>query len=89
MDVVCFVLRLYTIVIVLRIILGMIVSFGNIPWGHPVRQGSDMLGKAVDPLLSPIRRVIPGVPLGTVHLDLSPLILIVGLSIFTGIICPN
>jgi len=41
----------------------------------------------LDPVLAPIRRVIPALPLGTVNLDLSPLILLFGLSIIQGIIC--
>ena len=87
MEIVCFALRLYLFVIVLRIILGMVIEFGQIPWGHPVRRMGDVLGRAVDPVLAPIRRVVPALPLGTVNLDLSPLILLFGLSILQGFIC--
>ncbi len=87
MEIVCFALRIYLFVVVLRIILGMIIEFGQIPWGHPVRKIGDVLGKAVDPVLAPIRRIVPALPLGGINLDLSPLILLFGLSIIQGIIC--
>ena len=87
MEILCRLIQIYLFVVVLRIILGMIIEFGQIPWGHPVRRIGDVLGKAVDPVLAPIRRVVPALPLGSVNLDLSPLILLFGLSIIQGIIC--
>lgn len=87
MELLCTAIRIYLLVVVLRIIIGMVVEFGQIPAGHPVRRFSEILGKAVDPVLAPIRRFVPGLPLGNVHLDLSPLILLVGLSLLSGFIC--
>ena len=84
---ICFLLGLYILVIILRIILGMVVDFGRIPWGHPVRRITDLLGRVVDPLLRPIRSALPSVPVGGMSLDLSPLVLIIGLTIIQGIVC--
>lgn len=88
MEILCAAIRIYLLVVVLRIIIGMVVEFGQITAGHPVRAISDLLGKVVDPVLAPIRRVVPALPLGNVHLDLSPLILLIGLSLLSGILCP-
>jgi YggT family protein len=87
MDLVCTLLRLYMFVVVIRIILGMVIEFGRIPDGHPVRRIGDLLGMAVDPVLAPIRRLIPGLPLGGMTLDLSPLVLIFGLLFLTSLLC--
>ncbi len=87
MDLVCSLLRIYYFVVIGRIVLRLIVDFGRMPWGHPVRRVEELFGKAVDPLLRPIRAVVPAVPVGGISLDLSPLILIVGLSIVVGVVC--
>ena len=87
MGLICTLLGVYYLVIILRIILGMVVDFGRIPWGHPVRAITDFLGKLVDPLLRPIRAALPSVPVGSMSLDLSPLVLLIGLLIIRGILC--
>ena len=87
MSAVCLVLQLYTFVVVIRIILGMVIEFGRIPSGHGVRRIGDILGMAVDPVLRPIRALIPSVPMGGMSLDLSPLILIVALYVLQRILC--
>jgi YggT family protein len=40
-----------------------------------------------DPVLAPLRRAIPAVRLGSVALDLSPIIVIIGVQVLRGIIC--
>lgn len=87
MNFVCLVLQVYWFIVILRIILRMVIEFGRIPWGHPVRQISDLLGKLVDPVLNPLRRFIPALPMGGMSLDLSPLVLLFGLVILMNIIC--
>jgi YggT family protein len=46
---------------------------------HPIRRGVDRI---VDPLLSPIRRVVP--PLGMI--DISPIVLIILIQLASSII---
>ncbi len=84
---ICQVVTIYYYVVILRIVLHMVVEFGRMPWGHPVRRISDGLGLAVDPVLRPLRAIIPPVRAGGVGLDLSPLVLLVGLSILLGVVC--
>ena len=62
------VVNLFAELLILLVILSAILSYFMDPY-HPVRRGVDNI---VEPLLAPIRRVIP--PLGVI--DISPLILI-------------
>jgi YggT family protein len=83
MTLLCNLIFLYELVVFARILLDWI----HLPYGHPVAKVRDGLGVVVDPVLRPIRKVIPPVRLGGVGLDLSPLVLLVGLSLLQGIVC--
>jgi YggT family protein len=62
------------------IVLGsVIISWLQLPPTHPV---ATFLGVMTDPLLAPIRRVLP--PMG--GLDFSPLVLLVGLQFLRGLL---
>ena len=68
------------------IVLSFIVAFGRLPYDHPIRQIFDSLSRVFDPILRPIRSVVPPVRMGGAALDLSPLILLIGLQILISII---
>ena len=87
MSLVCNLITLYTLVVFGRIVLQVAVQFGRLGWGHPVRKVEEVAAKLVDPVLRPIRSIVPGVPMGGMQLDLSPLVLIVGLQILGRIVC--
>ena len=87
MDLVCNLITLYVLVVFGRIILQIAVQFGRLGFDHPVRKVEQALGKAVDPVLRPLRSIIPSVPAGGMQLDLSPLVLILGLQVLRSIIC--
>lgn len=87
MDLVCLVLQVFVLAIIAWIVLSYIVAFGRLNWGHPVRKVYDALAKGIDPILRPIRAVIPPVRMGGAALDLSPLILIIGVTLLRAIIC--
>ena len=70
----------------LWIVLSYVVVFGRVGWDHPVRKVYDALSKIIEPLLRPIRAVIPPVKIGGAALDLSPLILIIGLQIIARLL---
>lgn len=86
LDLIRSLLGIYILIVILRIILGMVIEFGRIPWGHPVRRIADILALAVDPLLRPLRRVLPPVRVGSMSLDLSPMVLIFSLVILQNIL---
>lgn len=62
------------------IVLSYIVSFGRLGWDHPLRKVYDALSRVMDPILRPIRKVVPPVNIGGAALDLSAIILIFGLT---------
>lgn len=74
------VINWFVLGMLLWIVLSYIVTFGRLGWDHPVRKIYDGLSKIIEPVLRPIRAVIPPVRMGGAALDLSPLILIIGLS---------
>lgn len=78
--VLCTLITLYTFVVLAAILM----SWFPIQPGTPVYSIWRFLRSLTDPVLLPLRRVIP--PVGGVF-DLSPLILIIGLQIAQGIIC--
>ncbi|HVN55361.1 MAG TPA: YggT family protein [Anaerolineaceae bacterium] len=65
-------------ILILVIIVDSVISFFLSPY-HPFRE---FLDRIVNPLLAPIRRVVP--PIG--GLDLSPLVLIILIYVIEGIL---
>lgn len=61
------VLRLYQVLLIVRVLLSWVEPN---PYNPVVR----FILNITEPMLSPLRQLIPGVPLGSVRLDLSPLI---------------
>jgi YggT family protein len=82
-SIVCSLIQLYILVVFARILL----EWVRVPGEHPVGKVRAALAKIVDPVLIPLRRVVPPIRMGGAALDLSPLVLLVGLSILRGFIC--
>jgi YggT family protein len=76
----------FILLMLLWIVLSYIVAFGKAGWDSPVRKIYDALSKIIEPVLRPIRAVVPPVRMGGATLDLSPLILILGLSLLSGFV---
>ncbi|MFA5564780.1 MAG: YggT family protein [Acidimicrobiia bacterium] len=82
-DLVCTLLGYYLIILLARVVLS---------W-FPISRGSFLEGVAsllyalTEPLLGPLRRVLPPVRLGGMGLDLSPLIVFFGINILREILC--
>ena len=87
LTLVCGILRLVIWVIIAWIVLSYVVSFGRLGWDHPVRRLYDGLSRAIEPLMRPIRSVVPPVRIGGAALDLSPLILIIGVNLLLVVVC--
>jgi YggT family protein len=77
-------IQLLSLAMLAWIVLSYIVVFGRVPFDHPVRKIYDGLSRIIEPLLKPIRAVIPPVRMGGASVDLSPLILIIGLQVLAG-----
>lgn len=84
MGLVCTLLSLYLILIFARIILSWF------PIGDPgsfMAQLQELLYRITEPVLGPVRGVMPTVGVGGMGLDLSPIVVIIGITILQGIIC--
>lgn len=68
------------------IVLSYVVAFGRIPFDHPIRRIYEVLSRLIEPILRPIRAVVPPVRVGGAALDLSPLILIVALQVLVAVL---
>lgn len=76
-EILCFLGQAYLIAIVARIIL----SWFPISPDSPFASIFSFLYTITEPLLGPIRRVLPPVGMGGMGLDLSPIIVILGLQL--------
>jgi YggT family protein len=80
MSVICTLIDLWTYAVFGRIIL----SWFPVTPGGVVAQLFSVLYTVTEPVLGPVRRVIPPIGMG---LDLSPLIVILGARILSSAIC--
>lgn len=87
MGLVCTLLNLATLVLIAWVILSYVVNFGRLPWGHPIRKVYDAMSNVINPILVPIRRMLPPVRVGGMGLDLSPMVLFFAIIILSNILC--
>lgn len=78
----CTLLQLYSIVLLAYIVLSWVPRPPE-----PLRPLARGVQQVVDPVLRPLRRVMPGVPIGGVRLDLSVLVLFIVLSLLQSAVC--
>ena len=77
-DILALFIRSISQLLVLLVVVSVILSYFMDPY-HPIRRSIDSV---VEPMLAPIRRVVPLIGV----LDLSPLILIILIQLFSNII---
>ncbi len=87
MGLLCTVLYLAWIFLLAWIILSYVVNFGRLPWGHPIRRLYDGMSNVINPVLTPIRRLMPPVRAGGLGLDLSPLVLFFIIIVLQRLTC--
>ncbi len=83
MSIVCTIIWAYSLVILARIIL----EYVPVSFDHPVARVRSALRAVTEPVLAPIRSILPPVRFGGMGLDLSPLVLIIGLNVLASVIC--
>jgi YggT family protein len=79
-ELLCGIAQLYLLVLFARIIL----SWFPISPDGALATVFSFLYAVTEPLLGPVRRMLPPVGMGGMGLDLSPIIVIIGFSIFTS-----
>lgn len=82
MDLICVLLQLFVVVIFIRIILSWFPAGSGF-----MATAQRLVFDATEWIMGPLRRVIPPVRLGAAALDLSPLIILLGISVLRGVIC--
>ncbi|HUF15284.1 MAG TPA: YggT family protein [Acidimicrobiia bacterium] len=63
-----------------------ILSWIRVSSTHPLGRVQVFLDRIIYPVILPIRRVVPPIRIGGGALDLSPIILLIGIRILMGII---
>jgi YggT family protein len=75
MIVLVWLLELYLLVLFAYCILSLVIAYARISYDSPVIRVQRVLTSLVEPVLRPIRRVLPMARVGGVGLDLSVLVL--------------
>lgn len=75
MEIICWALKVYYLILLVRIVLSWVPSLPA-----PVEPLARFVRGVTDPLLLPLRRMIPPVRIGAGALDLSPLVLFFGVA---------
>jgi len=81
-SLIAYLLNLYVFLIIVWVILGWLQAMKVIPYSKGLHSVMTLLYRLTNPLLEPIRRVLP--PMG--GFDLSPLVLIIIIEIFRAIL---
>ncbi|HEY7755981.1 MAG TPA: YggT family protein, partial [Actinomycetota bacterium] len=82
LEIVCLLITIFTILLFVRVIVSWAYLFGfRPPLSGPVRKILDLLDDVTEPVLKPLRALIPPVRAGGMGLDLSVLILFVILAV--------
>lgn len=82
-TIICRAIQVYSLVIIARILL----EWLQVPPDHPVARAKRLLRAVTDPVLIPVRRLIPPISTGGIGIDLSPLIVLVALGVIGSVIC--
>ena len=83
MDIFCILLTVYWVILLVRIL----SSWFPIPPSDPIRTVMDLVYAVTEPVLRPIRGLLPPVRMGAVAFDLSPIIVFVIIQVLQYSIC--
>lgn len=81
--VLCDALDVFALALIVRVVL----SYFPMSGGSGVARAYDLLGSVVEPVLSPVRRLVPGVRAGSATLDLSPMIVLIVIFLLRPLLC--
>ena len=83
MSIICSLIQLYVLLLVVRVVM----SWFPISPNGPAETVAGFLYMVTDPVLVPLRRLLPPVRMGAMALDLSPIVAFFGLSLLRGLLC--
>jgi len=81
-GIIVWVLQVY----VFALIAWVILSWIQVSPGHPLGKVSLFLDRIIYPVMLPLRRVIPPLRVGGGMLDLSPIVLLIGLQVLINVL---
>jgi YggT family protein len=87
MDIICILLTLYLLVLFARVILSWVAMASSRPPSGGLRQVIEVVFALTEPVLRPLRGVLPDLPLGMARIDLSPIIVFIVLGILRNFAC--
>lgn len=83
MSIICLLLQIYFLAVLAWVIL----SWVQVSSVHPLGRVQVFLDRIIYPVILPLRRLLPPIRLGGMALDLSPLVLMLGISLLRRFIC--
>jgi YggT family protein len=87
MGIICILLTVYWVVLIARVILSWVAMASARPPTGGLRQVIEVVYALTEPVLRPLRGVLPDVPLGMARIDLSPIIVFIVLGILLRFAC--
>lgn len=78
----CVVLQIYYLILIVRIVLSWVPS---VP--EPIRPLARGVRAVTDPLLIPLRGLLPSIRMGAMALDVSPILLFLAIVILQRVVC--
>jgi len=82
-SIICLLLQIYFLAVLAWVVL----SWVQVSSVHPLGRVQVFLDRIIYPVILPLRRVLPPLRLGGMALDLSPLVLMLGISLLRRFIC--
>jgi YggT family protein len=82
-EIICILLFVYWLILLARIL----SSWFPIPYSGPVRQIMDVVHALTEPVMRPLRNMIPPVRMGAIALDLSPIVIFIVIAVLRGVLC--
>lgn len=71
----------------LLVLAWVILSWVQVGSTHPIGRIQVFLDRIIYPVILPLRRILPPLRLGGAMIDLSPLVLLLGLQLLRRVIC--
>jgi len=78
-------LNLYIVVLIAYSVLSWYIAYARVSYDSPVHKVQKVLSALCDPVLNPIRRIIPAARVGGVGLDLSVLVVFLVIDVVISV----
>lgn len=82
LGLVCLALQVYWFILIIRILLSWVP---NVP--DPVAPLARVVYQVTDPVLTPVRGLLPPIRTGSMAIDLSPILVFIGIQLLISAIC--